>query len=144
MGSGLFHLTLAMLRLHGDEGIDEATKLVEGLQDELQELLSKRGDKKAGIECFESISSFSFLCFIQSTQCKVPFYNILMLIFDATLEARQNLNLIPFWLVNLLKGFQTSLVLIKLRFDSVKKHLSMTRTEKSSVKESLVERFLYN
>lgn len=95
MGSGLFHLTLAMLRLHGDEGIDEATKLVEGLQDELQELLSKRGDKKAGIECFESISSFSFLCFIQSTQCKVPFYNILMLIFDATLEARQNLNLIP-------------------------------------------------
>jgi hypothetical protein len=48
MGSGLFHLTLAMLRLNGPEGLEEATKLVEELQPELQELLDRRGDKKPG------------------------------------------------------------------------------------------------
>jgi hypothetical protein len=48
MGSGLFHMTLAMLRLNGDEGMDEATKLIEDLQEELQELLDKRGEKKPG------------------------------------------------------------------------------------------------
>ncbi len=48
MGSGLFHMTLAMLRLNGDEGMDEATKLVEDLQEELQELLDKRGEKIPG------------------------------------------------------------------------------------------------
>ena len=49
MGSGLFHLTLAMLRLNGDEGTDEATKLVEDLHEELQELLDKNKDKKQGL-----------------------------------------------------------------------------------------------
>jgi hypothetical protein len=48
MGSGLFHLTLSMMRLNGDAGIDEATKLVEDLQEELQELIDKRGDRKPG------------------------------------------------------------------------------------------------
>jgi len=48
MGSGLFHLTLSMIRLNGDAGVDEATKLVEDLQEELQELIDKRGDRKPG------------------------------------------------------------------------------------------------
>jgi hypothetical protein len=48
MGSGLFHLTLAMIRLKGDEGTDEATKLVEDLHEELQELLDRNKDKKQG------------------------------------------------------------------------------------------------
>ena len=48
MGAGLFHLTLAMLRLNGLDGIEEATQLVEELQEELQDFLNKRGDKKSG------------------------------------------------------------------------------------------------
>jgi 2'-5' RNA ligase len=50
MGSGLFHMTLAMMRLNGQEGIDEATKMVEDLQEELQELLDKRTDRKIGMK----------------------------------------------------------------------------------------------
>ena len=37
-----------MIRLNGDAGVDEATKLVEDLQEELQELIDKRGDRKPG------------------------------------------------------------------------------------------------
>jgi len=36
------------MRLNGDAGIEEATKLVEDLQEELQELIDKRGDRKPG------------------------------------------------------------------------------------------------
>ncbi len=53
MGAGLFHLTLAMLRLNGDEGIEEATRLIEDLRDELQELLDKREDNRKGIPCYK-------------------------------------------------------------------------------------------
>ena len=52
MGTGLFHVTLGMLRLEGHEGSQEAIGMVESLKSELAELRSGLSLKIAGLDTF--------------------------------------------------------------------------------------------
>eukprot|EP00092_Neocalanus_flemingeri_P007615 GFUD01008218.1.p1 GENE.GFUD01008218.1~~GFUD01008218.1.p1 ORF type:complete len:348 (+),score=131.18 GFUD01008218.1:329-1372(+) len=50
MKKGLLHITLAMVRLEGQEGIEEATKMMKALEPELSNILADKNKAKIKIE----------------------------------------------------------------------------------------------
>ncbi len=52
MGTGLFHVTLSMLRLEGPEGAAEAVQALEAIKPELQRLSDGLNLKVAGLDTF--------------------------------------------------------------------------------------------
>ncbi len=61
MGSGLFHMTIAMMRLNSIEGAEEATAIINELQVDLQELLERNKGKNKGKKIvLNKMEKFSF------------------------------------------------------------------------------------